>query len=66
MATRVLGFSSLLLLTICTYAIFFMAGPLAGEGDAGRIVYFHVPMAWVAFLAFLVVFGASIAYAPVL
>src|ERR1700694_795348 len=62
MATRVLGFSSLLLLTICTYAIFFVARPIAGEGDAGRILYFHVPMAWVAFLAFFVVFGASIAY----
>ena len=32
------------------------------QGDAARIVYFHVPMAWVAFLAFFVVFGASIAY----
>ena len=39
-----------------------MAGPISGEGDAGRIVYFHVPMAWDAFLAFSVVFGASIAY----
>ena len=27
-----------------------------------RILYFHVPMAIVAFLAFFVVFGASIAY----
>jgi len=62
MVTRVLGFSSLLLLIVSTYAIFFKAGPIAGEGDAGRIVYFHVPMAWVAFLAFFVVFGASIAY----
>jgi heme exporter protein C len=60
--TRVLGFSSLLLLGIAVYGIFFVARPILGEGDAGRILYFHVPMAWVAFLAFFVVFGASIAY----
>jgi heme exporter protein C len=62
MATRVLGYGTLLLLAISTFALFFKAGPIAGEGDAGRIVYFHVPMAWDAFLAFFVVFGASIAY----
>ena len=62
MATRVLGFASLVMLGIASYGVFFVAGPLAVQGDAARIVYFHVPMAWVAFLAFFVVFGASIAY----
>src|SRR5437588_10742295 len=62
MTTRVLGYGSLVLLAIATYGIFFVAGPISGEGDAGRIIYFHVPMAWVAFLAFFVVFGASVAY----
>jgi heme exporter protein C len=62
MLTRVLGYGSLGLLAIAVYGIFFVARPISGEGDAGRIVYFHVPMAWVAFLAFFVVFGASIAY----
>ena len=62
MVTRVLGLSGLLLLGIAVYGIFFVARPILGEGDAGRILYFHVPMAWVAFLAFSVVFGASIAY----
>ena len=62
MATRTLGFASLLLLLLTTYAIFFVAGTISGEGDAGRIVYFHVPMAWIAFLAFFVVLVASIAY----
>jgi heme exporter protein C len=60
--TRVLGISSLLLLAVAVYGIFFVAQPIRGEGDAGRILYFHVPMAWVAFLAFFVVFAASIAY----
>jgi len=62
MATRVLGFASLVMLGIASYGIFFVAGPLAVQGDAARIVYFHVPMAWVAFLAFFVEFSASIAY----
>ena len=62
MVTRVLGLSSLLLLAVATYGVFFVARPILGEGDAGRILYFHVPMAWVAFLAFFVVFAASIAY----
>jgi heme exporter protein C len=61
-ATRVLGYSAALLLACAIYGIFFVAGPISGEGDAGRIVYFHVPMAWDAFLAFFVVFAASIAY----
>ena len=62
MAIRVLGYGSLILLAIGVYGIFFVAGPISGEGDAGRIVYFHVPMAWVAFLAFFIVFVASLAY----
>ncbi len=62
MVTRVLGISGALLLAVAAYGIFFVARPILGEGDAGRILYFHVPMAWVAFLAFFVVFGASIAY----
>jgi heme exporter protein C len=62
MVTRALGYASLVTLAVAIYGIFLIAGPIAGEGDAGRIVYFHVPMAWVAFLAFFVVFGSSIAY----
>src|SRR2546430_4733437 len=62
MTARALGYAILVMLLIATYGIFFVAGPISGEGDAGRIIYFHVPMAWVAFLAFFVVFGASIAY----
>ena len=32
------------------------------QGNAQRIFYIHVPMAWVAFLAFFVVFSAGIMY----
>ena len=62
MVTRALGLSSLLLLAVAAYGTFFIAQPDRVQGDAARIVYFHVPMAWVAFLAFFVVFVASIAY----
>src|SRR2546430_11763124 len=62
MTARALGYAILVMLLIATYGIFFVARSISGEGDAGRIIYFHVPMAWVAFLAFFVVFGASIAY----
>jgi heme exporter protein C len=62
MVTRVLGLSSVLLLLVAAYGMFFIAQPDRVQGDAARIVYFHVPMAWVAFLAFFVVFIASIAF----
>jgi heme exporter protein C len=32
------------------------------QGDVQRLMYIHVPAAWLAYLAFLVVFVASIAY----
>src|SRR5207248_4382585 len=59
--TRLLGFGSGLLLAVAAYGLFFVARPDRVQGDAARILYFHVPMAWVAFLAFFVVFVASIA-----
>jgi heme exporter protein C len=61
-ATRVLGYASLLLLALSAHGTFVVARPDRVQGDAARIVYFHVPMAWVAFLAFFVVFVASVAY----
>ena len=62
MATRIIGLASALLLAVTAYGMFFVARPDRVQGDAARIVYFHVPIAWVAFLAFGVVFVASIAY----
>ncbi len=62
MATRIIGFGSAILLAIAAYGMFFVARPDRVQGDAARIVYFHVPIAWVAFLAFFVVFIASIVY----
>jgi heme exporter protein C len=62
MATRIIGFASAILLAITTFAMFFLVPSIRVQGDAARIVYFHVPIAWVAFLAFFVVFIASVAY----
>ncbi|MFL5798272.1 MAG: cytochrome c biogenesis protein CcsA [Actinomycetota bacterium] len=36
--------------------------PPVGQGDLYRIMYVHVPAAWLAYLCFAVVFVASIAY----
>ncbi|MBI5166740.1 MAG: cytochrome c biogenesis protein CcsA [candidate division NC10 bacterium] len=44
------------------YAAFVYAPTEATQGDVQRIFYFHVPSAWVAFLAFFVVFLGSILY----
>lgn len=62
MLTRSLGFASALLVAVSVYGTFFVARPDIVQGDAARIVYFHVPIAWVAFLAFFVVLVASVAY----
>ncbi len=43
-------------------AIFLWAPTEAFQGDVQRIVYVHVPAAWVAYLAFTVVLIGSIAY----
>ena len=50
----------------CTYLIFLWVPPIKAsnpaEQIAQRIFYFHVPSAWIGFLAFFVVFVASFAY----
>jgi heme exporter protein C len=72
MTTRLLGYLSGVLLLVVTFGTFaypfinlnlpILARPERTQGDPARIVYFHVPMAWVAFLAFFVVLVASIGY----
>jgi heme exporter protein C len=62
MATRIVGIASAALLALVAYAMFFLVPTIRVQGDAAKIVYFHVPIAWVAFLAFTVVALASVAY----
>ena len=57
-----LGYATLGGLLIALYAAFIYAPREAMMGDVQRIFYFHVPAAYVAFLAFAVVFVAGIQY----
>lgn len=54
-----LGFS---LMMAALYLIFVYVPTEKEMGEIQRIFYFHVPLAWVAFLAFFVVFVSSILY----
>ena len=53
---------SFLLMIAALYLVFIYVPTEATMGVVQRIFYFHVPVAWVAFLAFLVVFVGSILY----
>ncbi len=55
-----LGVSSVFML-VALYMVFIFA-PDTESGVVQRIFYFHIPLAWIAFLAFFVVFGSSIMY----
>jgi heme exporter protein C len=55
----VLAAAGLLASAILSLAV---SPPDAEQGDLVRLMYVHVPAAWVAYLAFAVVFVASIAY----
>ena len=62
MKIKVLLVVSALLMLAALYMVFIYAPTEAEMGNVQRIFYFHVPLAWIAFLAFLVVFIASILY----
>lgn len=63
---RVAGFlkvSLLVWLAVVIVAAFFYVHPAEGFiGESSRIVFFHVPMAWIAVLAFLVSCITSVMY----
>jgi heme exporter protein C len=54
-----LGFA---LMIAALYLVFMYVPTEKTMGDVQRIFYFHVPLAWVAFMAFFVVFVCSILY----
>jgi heme exporter protein C len=47
---------------VAIWAAFLLAPTDLGQGDIQRILYFHVPLAILAYVAFFVVFVASIVY----
>ncbi len=61
-ASLILGALSFIGMMISLWMIFQYAPTDAVQGNAQRIFYFHVPMAWIGMLAFIVLAVASIAY----
>jgi heme exporter protein C len=59
---RTLGVLTLITLGISAVLSLVVAPADAVQGDVQRLMYVHVPSAWLAYLAFFVVFVASIAY----
>ena len=61
-AQRVMGIATLVGLAATVVIGLFVVPPDATQGDVQRLMYVHVPTAWVTFLAFGVMFLASVAY----
>lgn len=61
-AERWLGWLALGTLALSIVFSLAVAPPDANQGEVQRLMYVHVPAAWLAYLAFAVVFVASIAY----
>jgi len=59
---RVLGWLALVATVASAVMSLAVAPPDAEQGNVQRLMYVHVPTAWLAYLAFLVVFVSSIAY----
>jgi heme exporter protein C len=59
---QILNVVTALLLIAATGLVFLYAPREVTMGEVQRIFYFHVPSAWVSFLAFLVTLVAGIAY----
>jgi len=59
---RVIGILALLNIAVGLYMALFYAPTEKTMGDAQRIFYFHVPSAWIGFLAFFIVFIASLMF----
>ncbi len=57
-----IGYLSLAFMVTAIYMVFIYAPPDVTLGEVQRIFYFHVSSAWIAFLAFFLVFLASILY----
>ena len=61
-ARPVLGIASVIALFVALWMSLIWSPPDAAMGNVVRILYVHVANAWLAYLAFVVVFLASIAY----
>jgi len=59
---KVLGWASLVAIAVTAVMSLLVVPPDASQGNVQRLMYVHVPAAWLAYLSFFVVFVASIAY----
>src|SRR5215831_469101 len=57
---RVLGAVTLALLALTAVFALWISPPDAVQGDAMRLLYLHVPSAWLAYLAFFITAVASV------
>ncbi|MFC1929617.1 cytochrome c biogenesis protein CcsA [Chloroflexota bacterium] len=62
MKSRTLLFASAVLMMASSYMVFSYVPTDKETGIVQRIFYFHVPLAWIAFFAFFLVFLGSIQY----
>lgn len=58
-ATRIIGISAVLVLAWVVVSAFFVTPADVQQGDSVRIMYAHVPAAWIAYLAFITTAIAS-------
>ncbi len=58
----IIAWSTFVAIIVALYGVFIFVPTERTMGIIQRIFYFHVPLAWVAFVAFLMVFIASILY----
>ena len=59
---NVIGIAALVTMLIGSFVGLFVVSPDRLQGDVQRLMYVHVPAAWLAFLAFFVVFLMSVLY----
>jgi heme exporter protein C len=59
---RVLGVAAVAGVAAAAILGLFVTPPDADEGNVFRLIYIHVPSAWLAYLSFLVVFVCSVMY----
>jgi heme exporter protein C len=59
---KILGWASLAAVAVTAVMSLIVVPPDASQGNVQRLMYVHVPAAWLAYLSYFVVFVASIAY----
>jgi heme exporter protein C len=62
MRSSPIGLATSVLVPISLAAIFLYAPTERTQGNVQRVFYLHLPLAWIAYLAFFVVFAASVLY----